>query len=124
MTSGIWDDHVILNLLPQNYKYLNKSCVLKFEGDVNFHAELRVNVTEKSEVRSFLEQLNTTLGCTFNIQSGRPDKSNDESTKRSKYSGHRKCCLNVKLKENTKSKQPGKNTDCPAKLNFSLDNPV
>ena len=70
-----------------------------------------------NEISNFLNIPDTL----FNMQSGRPDKTKENQ--RSKCSGFRKCCMNVAL-SGKKELQPGKNTNCEAKVNFRLENPV
>ena len=85
--------------------------------EIKFSLETRVNVSQQTSVKQFLSALNESTGCTFNIQTGRPD-NNKEGT-RAKCSGFRKCSMNV-ASSGKKELQPGKNTNCEAKLNFSL----
>ena len=74
-------------------------------------------------MKLFLNELNESSGCTFNIQSGRPDKktSKDNTRCRSKLRGFRECSMNVSHSKNKENLQPGKNTGCPASINFRLE---
>ena len=130
MNSGEHSDNefnkqLIMELLPDQYSYH----VVKFEvvstntSDLNFELETRVNVTAVDEVKHFLELLNGSTGCTYNIQSGRPDRIQDGAASRSKIRGFRKCCLNVSNNAEKKPKQEGKNTKCKSTVNFRLENP-
>ena len=85
---------------------------------------MRVDVKTVPGVKTFLGDLNTSTGCTFNIQSGRPDRQGKGINPRCQYRGYRKCCMNVAQSENKENRQPGKNTNCEAGLNFRLENPI
>ena len=114
---------LILDLLPKNFTYK----ILKYicdENMFNFDLVFRVNVKTVSEVNNFLSELNRSLGCSFNIRSGRPDRHQNNTAARSQLRGFRKCCLNVSDSENKENRQPGKNTNCQAKFNFRLENPL
>ena len=76
--------------------------------------EFRVNVTNKEDTHIFLKKLQDNLGVSFNVKSGRPDKTNSI---KSILSGFRKCCLSVPL-QGRKPKQPNKDSQCPANLKF------
>ena len=71
----------------------------------------------------FLSELNESTSCTFNLQSGKPDRVSEAEAQRCKYSGYRKCCMKV-VGSGKKELQPGKNTNCPAHLMFKLENAV
>ena len=117
---------LLLGLLPANYNYRIEKQEIKQSdhNNLQFDLEVRVNVKTVNGVKSFLSELNDSVGCTFNVKSGRPDRTQDSSTARSQYRGYRKCCMNVMSSEDKENRQPGKNTDCEAKLNFRLDNPL
>ena len=115
-------EDIVAQLFPQNYKYKSMSDMSDSELST-FKVELRVNVKTEEGVKIFLNELNVSSGCTFNIQSGRPDKKSCENKKRSrsKLRGFRKCAMNVSHSENKENLQPGKNTGCPASINFRLE---
>ena len=118
---------IVQQFLPDNYQYKIVTCSTtsgKSESDLNFEVEVRVNVSTEHNVRTFLNDFNLSSGCTFNTQSGRPDKRQDGDSARSKVRGFRKCCMNVAHGEDKENKQPGKNTDCQASINFRLENPM
>ena len=94
------------------------------EKDIKCDMEIRVNVTNEANVKLFLSDFNTSSGCTFNCQSGRQDKRPNGNNARSQYRGFRKCCLNVTHCEGKENRQPGKNTECKASINFRLENPI
>ena len=114
-------ESVVCKQLPQGYEYQAVKCEVFNNDEENpkFLTEFRVNVDTEQELKSFISKFNTSSGCTFNIQSGRPDKKCD--TVRSSYRGFRKCCLKVCHKEDKENKQPGKNLGCKATLNFRLE---
>ena len=90
---------------------------------VKFCIEMRVNVANKDEVKTFLQEFYQSSGCTFNMQTGRQDRFLDTATARAKLRGHRKCIMTVCEKNWKENKQPGKNTNCSACINFRLENP-
>ena len=107
---------LLLGLLPPNYSYRIIKKDLK-QGDpknLQFSLEVRANVDTVTKVKTFLSELNDSVGCTFNVQSGRPDRTQDTSTSRSQFRGYRKCCMNIMCSEDKENRQPGKNTKCKA----------
>ena len=118
----------IMDLLPDSYSYKVQSCNVLSEDIENpkFELEVRVNVLNEDGVRHFLSELNESIGCNFNMLKGRQDKRQQEATGRatSKLRGFRKCGNKVNHCKSQNEKQPGKNTDCEACLNFRLENPL
>ena len=110
-------------MLPEHYRYkfLKYNMQQNNLQEIKFCLETRVDVSNQNSVKQFLSELNESTGCTFNIQSGRPD--NNKESHRAKCSGFRKCCMKV-ASSGKKELQPGKNTNCEAKINFRLENPV
>ena len=117
-------DELLRDLLPTNYDYKVKKCEIKdqCEDSLNFELEIRVGVKTEGEVKQYLALLNQTTGCTFNVQSGRPDKRQHGGKSLSQVRGYRKCCMRVDKKGTRQDKQPGKNTDCQASISFRLEN--
>ena len=117
------EEKLLHAMLPPGYayKFLKYNLQQNDLQEIKFNLETRVNVKIQSNVKQFLSDLNESTGCTFNMQSGRPD--NCKESHRSKCSGFRKCSMNVAL-SGKKELQPGKNTNCGAKVNFRLENPV
>ena len=113
---------IIQKIFPQNYQYKIISDISNSKVSA-FKVELRVNVETEEGVKMFLNEFNVSSGCTFNIQSGRQDKKPSENNdrSRSKLRGFRKCSMNVSHNENKENLQPGKNTGCPASINFRLE---
>ena len=116
----------IKDLLPENYEYkiITYKIEEQTEQNIVFNVELRVNVKTEQETKVFLSDFNTSSGCTFNIQSGRQDRHQDGNNARSKYRGYRKCCMNVSTSHDKENRQPSKNTDCKACINFRLENSI
>ena len=115
---------MIFEMLPKehyDYTLINFKAQHKM-SEIMFEAEIRVNVSTKEGVKNFLEDFNTSSGCTFNIQVGRQDKTQDVATAKSEFRGFRKCCLNVCSKAGKLPKEKGKNVDCPSTINFRLEN--
>ena len=119
-------EDLVKNLLPDNYKYkvLSHNVTEYSDKEISCDLEFRVNVTSEESVKKFLSDLNISTGCSYNIRSGRQDKRPKGDNARTQISGYRKCCLNVLHSEGRDSRQPGKNTDCKASINFRLENPV
>ena len=115
---------LINEIFPQDYIYKVIKCD-KLDinpGGLKFEIELRVNICDKESVNRFLHQFYESAGCTFNMKTGRQDRSSDSESARSQLRGFRKCGMNVCEKEGKENKQPGKNTNCSACLNFRLEN--
>ena len=115
---------LVNEMFPANYEYKVLSCE-KFEmgtDSVKFCIEMRVNVANKDEVKTFLQEFYQSSGCTFNMQTGRQDRCLETAAARAKLRGYRKCSMNVCEKKGKENKQPGKNTNCSACINFRLEN--
>ena len=113
-------------LLPEQYNYKVVAFNVKEQSEQNIKCdiEVRVDVRTVHAVKTFLGDLNTSTGCTFNIQSGRPDRQGSGVKPRCQFRGYRKCCLNVAQSEDKENRHPGKNTNCEAGFNFRLENPI
>ena len=113
---------IVKQIFPQSYEYKILSDMTSSNLST-FKVEFRVNVKTEEGVKAFLNELNVSSGCTFNIQSGRTDKKPSENNNRcrSRLRGFRKCAMNVSHSENKENLQPGKNTGCPASINFRLE---
>ena len=86
----------IIDWLPPEFDYLcirQKSEKNQF-AELKFTIEVRVNVTDKDGDQEFLSKLNTSSGCTFNSQSGEPDRFSGGMSARRLWSAFQKCCLN------------------------------
>ena len=75
--SNTEDEELILGVLPQGYSYqFSHHKIHQQNGDeVQFTLETRVNVCDQNNVKLFLSDLNKSSHCTFNIQSGKPDRA-------------------------------------------------
>ena len=125
---GVLVSHDLLrDIFPQNYDYKLKYCKINNQSEDNlvFESEMRVNVKTECEVKQFFADLNTSTGCTFNIQAGKADRRQEEGGRTlSKLRGYRKCCMRVSKSGGRPDRQPGKNTNCGARINFRLENPI
>ena len=65
--------------------------------EIKYLLEVRVNVRDQASVKVFLSEFNESTYCTFNMQSGKPDRVSEAEAQRCKYkySGYRKCCMKV-----------------------------
>ena len=75
------EENAIMEIFPQNYEYKIVSDISNSNMST-FKVELRVNIKTEEEVKIFLNELNVSSGCTFNIQSGQPDKKPSEENTR------------------------------------------
>ena len=126
MCSPLNEAKGLLNdFFPSEYEYKVVSHLIAEQSVQNFKfdIELRVNVDSREGLNKFLSQLNQSTQCTFNIQSGRQDKTQSGDNPRSSYRGFRKCCLNVSHSNDKENQQPGKNTKCEASINFRIETP-
>ena len=76
--------------------------------ELKFLLEGRTNVRQNEEIEAFLTKFNQCSGCSFNIESGKPDRAG--KGKRIIVSWKRKCCLKIITNEQRKELQHGKNT--------------
>ena len=67
------EEDLLRGMLPANYsyKFVSHSIGQHSSEDIKFDLEVRVNVHDENNVKLFLSELNDSLGCTFNVQSGR-----------------------------------------------------
>lgn len=121
------DQELILNLLPNEYKYkivdhqIHEVSIL----GPQFDADIRVaGIFCKDDVVLFLKKLNESSGCTYNIQSGRADKSAATDKSQCLLRGFRKCNMNVSELPGKERKEEGKQTKCQSHINFQLQKPV
>ena len=68
---------LLKDFFPTNYEYkVVRSGVTEHTGlNVKFDIELRVNVNMEEGVKTFLSDFNKSSQCTFNMRSGRQDRS-------------------------------------------------
>jgi hypothetical protein len=120
----------LLNILPKNYKYVIQGLSVRefndIPNEVKLDAEVRVNVKDGEGLENFLLDFGKSSGTSYNKKN-----QADKSGKRTILYGVRKCIHNVNEKKQVsefnknenktgKLKEPGKNTNCPAELNFSI----
>ena len=101
--------------------------------EVKLDAQFRVNIHDEEQFEKFLHDFSKSSGTSYN-KKNRADRTG----KKTVLYGYRKCIHNVqnlKKKEDSskemnknenktgKIREPGKNTDCPAELNFSISAP-
>lgn len=121
-TKEDYEKGIVKDVLPEGRDYYFEHVeVIKEpdeDGEMEFKVTGRVNVETKVDTKLFLEQLYQSTGTTFNIESGKPDRSGGDS----EIYGSRKCMMNVHhFKNSKKEKQEGLNRNCPAKVTFRLD---
>ena len=63
--------------------------------DIQYLLEVRVNVRDQASVKAFRSEFNESSNCTFNMQSGKPDRMSEAEAQRCKYSEYIKCCMKV-----------------------------
>ena len=120
----------LLNILPKNYKYVIQGISVRefndIPSEVKLDAEVRVNVKDGEGLENFLLDFGKSSGTSYN----RKNQADKSGIKTILY-GVRKCIHNVNEKKQVseynkngnktgKLKEPGKNTTCPAELNFSI----
>jgi hypothetical protein len=121
-TKEDYEKGIIKNVLPEGREYLLDNIeVIKEpdeDGEIQFEVTGRANVKTKVDVKIFLGQLYQSTGTTFNIESGKQDRSGAAT----EIYGSRKCMMNVHhFKHSKKEMQEGLNRNCPAKITFKLD---
>ena len=118
-------------ILPNEFQYVVNDFTLIEEsivvGEAKFKSKFRVNVTGESGIKPFIQSLVDKSGTSYNTQRGDVKGTG----KKVVVHGSRKCIYNVR-RHHMKMKAPhegpgrqpecvpGKNTECPAKLNFTL----
>ena len=85
-------EDLIKILYTSNYDYNVMNCNLTEykEKYIQCNIYLRVNVNNKESVQRFLSEVNTSSACSYNVQSGRPDKRPAGDSARSQFRGFRK----------------------------------
>ena len=63
--------------------------------EIQYLLEVRVNIRDQASVKALLSDFNESSNCTFNMQSGKPDRVSEAEEQRCKYSGSIKCCMKV-----------------------------
>ena len=110
----------ILAVLPEGYNYELESCDMietGNESELQFLVEGRVNISTKEGVYAFIEEFSNSSSASYNIQSGRQDRSG----KNADLFGHRKCIMNVHHDKKRAFLRPGLHRSCPSQILFRLD---
>ena len=127
---------LLINILPDNYEYhiigvSIRDATANILSEVKLEVHFRVNVNDEEQFERFLSAFSQASGTVYN-------KKNqiDRSGKKMVLYGVRKCMHNVikrkdaskdELNKNEnktgKAKEPGKNTNCPSDLTFSISAP-
>ena len=123
----------LMKILPENYDYHVLAVSVRdttenIPSEVKLEAHFRVNVSDEEEFEKFLSEFSQVSGTFYNKKN-----KMDRSGKKSVSYGVRKCIhnvlkrkdaskedLNKNMNKTGKAREPGKNTNCPAELNFSL----
>ena len=110
----------ILAVLPEGNDYELESCAMIETGDeseLQFVVEGRANISTKEGVYAFIEEFSNSSGGSYNMQSGRQDRSG----KNADLFGHRKCIMNVHHDKKRGFLRPGLHRNCPSDFQFRLD---
>ena len=111
------------DLLPDDREYHFEEVTIVSpvdeHGEVKMEIVARTDVYDKDGAKKFLEDFNTSSGSTFNLKSGRADRSGDQCHLR----GYRKCMMRVVQSNENNPKRKGLHQDCGAELNFRVDTP-
>ena len=81
------EEDLIQILFPANYAYKVMNCnATEYKGKyIQCNIELRVNVNNKESVKRFLSDFKTSSACSYNLQSGKPDKRPAGDSARSQF---------------------------------------
>ena len=123
MNEDVYSETIAKNLLPENknYHFENISLIsaLDENGEVKIDIVGRTDVSDVNGAKLFLENFYASSGSTFNVKSGRADRSGEHCSIR----GYRKCMMQVCQKNVNKPRMKGRHQNCDAELNFRLDKP-
>ena len=118
------------DVMPCKYKYKISSFKVvqesKIQSEVKFEAVLNVNVCQEEGIQQFLAEFEKSSLTSYNQLHGDSRKS-----KKMVVSGYRKCYHNIRKRSKSGSKADdidtladdktaGKQTNCPAGINFKL----
>ena len=117
-------ENLAIGLLPDDREYHFEkvdliSSIDEF-GEVKMEIVGRTDVFDKDCVKNFLADFYSTSGSTFNLKSGRADRSGGEYCH---LRGYRKCMMKVMQTNKNNPRRKGLHQDCGAELNFRLDKP-
>ena len=95
MNEEVYKESVANSLLPDNYSYYFERIDLVSEMDENGEVKIdiigRTDVRDVSRLTTFLSDFYSSSGSTFNVKSGRADRSGGDCHIR----GYRKCMMQV-----------------------------
>ena len=116
---------ILESILPSGYRYrvtsfkiIEESLIL---NENKFEAVVDVNVCEEEEIWPFLVNFENDTMTNYNVLHG-----DTKTAKKTKVSGYRKCHHNIRKRPKSgdttppPSKTAGKQTNCPAGINFKL----
>ena len=110
-------------ILPEgfNYEFENINVISEIDenGEIQIEIVGRADVDSEEGTKDFLQQFYESSGATFNVKSGRADRSGKDTRVR----GYRKCIMQVQQKQKTTPKTKGLHQDCGADLTFRLEIP-
>ena len=123
MDENHYNESVARSLLPEDKNYSFESIHLVSDMDENGEVKIdvvgRTDVHDTNGVKTFLADFYTSSGSTFNIKSGRADRSGEQCDIR----GYRKCMMQVHQKNVNNPKRKGLHQNCEAEISFRLDKP-
>ena len=123
MNEKEYSELIATGLLPEERDYrfeaVNLISDMDENGEVKIEITGRTDVCDKTGAKKFLSDFYTSSGSTFNVKSGRADRSGEFCHIR----GYKKCMMQV-FKPNLKNpKVKGLHQDCGAEVSFRLDKP-
>ena len=118
-----YDKGLAMSILPEGHNYNFKD--IKVISDIDDYGEVKMEIMGRADVGSvdgvkkFLGEFCSSSGASFNIKSGKPDRSGKDSG----LYGFSKCMMQVKRTNVDKPRRERLHQDCPADLKFRLDTP-
>ena len=116
-------ENLARDLLPDDREYhfeeVNIVSPVDEYGEVKMEIVARTDIYDKDGAKKFLADFNTSSGSTFNLKSGRADRSGEHCHLR----GYRKCMMKVVQSNENNPRIKGLHQDCGAEPNFRVDKP-
>ena len=123
MNEKLYNESLAKTLLPEDRNYSFESINLISELDENGEIKIdivgRTDVNDEKGVKTFLADFYSISRSTFNVKSGRADRSGEHCLIR----GYRKCMMKVCQKNVNNPRRKGLHQDCDADISFRLDKP-
>ena len=123
MNEKLYNESLAKTLLPEDRNYSFESINLISELDENGEIKIdivgRTDVNDEKGVKTFLADFYSISGSTFNVKSGRADRSGEHCLIR----GYRKCMMKVCQKNVNNPRRKGLHQDCDADISFRHDKP-